>query len=94
MQHTESLQQPRAALLAARGQQQMNVVRHQAVSVDIAGLRSRQPPQVMEIKRTVLIIGKARSTIVPPLYGMNGDTGNNISTVSWHIQSTMLSFSS
>jgi hypothetical protein len=62
------------------------MVRHQAVGMNVAALRTGNPPQMMEIKRAVLVIGKASRSIVAPLNGVDRYTRNDHASASGHPQ--------
>jgi len=64
----------------------MDMVRHQAVGVDVAVLLIRQPSKVVEEKAAVLFLGKTGRTIVAPFYGVDGNAWDDDASASGHAQ--------
>ncbi|HEX6692315.1 MAG TPA: hypothetical protein VF110_14350 [Burkholderiales bacterium] len=50
----------------------MNVIRHQAVGMDLISVPRRKFAQVMQIEDVVLFLPEARSAIYCPLNNMSG----------------------
>jgi len=88
MQDAEPLEQPAAAVRPLRGEQEMNVVRHETVSVQGAAFFAEQSTQLVEEERTVRVLMEAGSAIVPALNSMYGNASKHDPGTSGHSGST------
>jgi hypothetical protein len=65
--------EPRARIHRLRSEQQMDVVRHQAVGMDGAVVPLGQLPQMRQIHQVVVIVPEASNSIVAALDNMDGN---------------------
>jgi len=89
VQLAEVLHQAGTALQAVSGNEQVHVVRHQAIRVQSAPVGSKQPAEKQQVEISILLLKEAWLTIVSPLNDVHRHTGKHDAGAPRHPRSTM-----
>jgi hypothetical protein len=88
VQLADMLHQAGAAVFQFTGEQQMDVIRHQAVRVQSAARRLKPSAEMEQKETTVLVLKEARLAIVSPLHDVRGYSRKDDARSPRHVRST------
>src|SRR3989442_13087271 len=88
VQLSHMLHQCRAALRAFGSQEQVHVIGHQAIRVQLASKAAEATRQVEQIKVAVFVVDEAWPPVVAALDDVYGHAGEHDAGASWHVRST------
>jgi hypothetical protein len=88
---SETVHEPAQACLFSDREKQMHVIRHEAVGVERGPKLRDELPQQAQIDEVIGRIEKTRDPVIRALHDVNREFGDDQSSVTGHIVSTVCS---